>query len=83
MATEGVRLTITLSDFATRKLIAWSKAHDKTKTAYAAFIVETAIENNLSLIDSLVRDIAEHEGIEPKDLEQRWLKDEKYSSKNT
>ena len=78
MATEGLRLTISLSDFATRKLIAWSKAHDKSKTGYAAFLVETAIENNLDLINSLVRDIAQQEGIEPSELEQRWLAEENY-----
>ncbi len=81
MAAEGYRLTISLSDFATRKLIAWSKAHDKSKTGFAALIVETAIENNLDLINSLTRDIAAHEGIDPHALEQRWLKDEKYSPK--
>lgn len=80
MATEGLRLTISLSDFATRKLICWSKVHDKSKTGFAGFIVETAIENNLELIDSLVRSVAEHEGTDPKTIEQRWLADEKYSS---
>lgn len=83
MAAEGFRLTISLSDFATRKLIAWSRSHDKSKTGFAASIVETAIENNLDLINSLVRDIAEHEGIEPHVLEQKWLEQENYSSKKT
>lgn len=80
MATEGLRLTISLSDFATRKLIAWSKCHDKSKTGFAGSIVETAIENNLELINSLVKDIAEYEGIDAKALEQKWLQEENYSS---
>lgn len=81
MAAEGLRLTISLSDFATRKLICWSKAHDKSKTGFAASIVETAIENNLELIDSLVREIAKYEGIEPQELEQSWLDEAKYPLK--
>ena len=78
MATEGLRLTISLSDFATRKLICWSKVHDKTKTGFAGSIVESAIENNLELINSLVQDVANYEGIDATELEQRWLTDEKY-----
>ena len=76
---EGLRLTISLSDFATRKLIAWSKVHDKSKTGFAASIVETAIENNLELINSLVRDIAEYENTDPITLEKRWLAEENYT----
>ena len=80
MAREGLRLTITLSDFATRKLICWCRSHDKSKTGFAASLVETAIENNLELIDSLVRDIAEYEGTDPITLEKKWMSEENYPS---
>jgi hypothetical protein len=81
MAAQGLRLTVSLSDFATRKLIAWSRVHDKSKTGFAASIIESAIESNLNLINSLVEDIAENEGISAKALEQRWLEEENYPAR--
>ena len=68
-----------ISIFATRKSISWSKVHDKSKTGFAASIVETAIENNLELINSLVRDIAEYEDTNSITLEKRWLAEENYT----
>ncbi len=52
----------------------------KAKIGFAASIVETVIENNLELINSLIRGMAEHEGIDPQALEQRWLNEENYPS---
>ncbi|MBP0021359.1 MAG: hypothetical protein J7647_27865 [Cyanobacteria bacterium SBLK] len=73
---EGQRITVTLSEMATRKLICWAKAHDKTKTAYAAAIIESRIEANIDLVDRLMSDIADSEGISVKELEERWLIEE-------
>ena len=72
------RLTLTLSDYAVRKIICWSKIHDKTKTAYAAQIIEARVEANAEKIDTIMQDIADFEGIEVKELEKRWLDSEGY-----
>lgn len=73
---QQLRLTITLSEFTGRKLICWAKARGKTKTAYAASLVEEGIEQNIGKIEALMEDIARYEGISLEELETKWLKDE-------
>ncbi len=72
MADSKVRLTITLSDLAARKLSVWAKAHDKTRTAWAAQIVESQVENSLDLIEKLLADCARAKGVTPEELEKQW-----------
>ncbi len=69
---DKLRLTITLSDFAARKLTAWARAHDKSRTAWAAQIVEARVEANLDVIDKLVADCAKAQNTSPEELERIW-----------
>jgi predicted transcriptional regulator len=69
---EKLRLTITLSDLAARRITAWAKAHDKPRTAWAAQIIETQIEANLDLIDKLVADCALAQGVSSEELLKQW-----------
>lgn len=72
MADKKVRLTITLSDLAARKLAIWANAHEKTRTAWAAQIVESQIEISLELIEKLLVDCARARGVKPEELEKQW-----------
>lgn len=76
MATDKLRLTITLSDLAARKLNIWAKAHDKARTGWVAQIIEARIEANLDLIDKLLEDCASARGISPEQLEKEWQQDD-------
>ena len=69
---ETVRLNITISAYDLRKLSNWAKCHGKTATAYAAQIVSTRIESSLDLIERMMDDIADYEGISREELEKRW-----------
>ncbi|NEO34412.1 MAG: hypothetical protein F6K36_29235 [Symploca sp. SIO3C6] len=72
VATDRLRLTITLSDLAARKLTLWAKAHDKGRTTWARQIIESSIERNLELINKLVEECAEAKGMTVKELIQTW-----------
>jgi hypothetical protein len=69
---EKLRLTISLSDFAARKLTAWARAHDKPRTTWASWLIESTIEENLSLIDRLIEDCAKAQGISVEELLKQW-----------
>lgn len=72
MADKKLRLTITLSDLAARKLGIWANAHEKPRTAWAAQIVESQIETSLDLIERLLVDCARAKGVTPEELEKQW-----------
>jgi hypothetical protein len=72
MADKKVRLTITLSDLAIRKLTVWANAHEKSRTAWAAQLVESEIEANLDLIEKLLLDCSRAKGVSPEELEKQW-----------
>lgn len=67
------RITITLSDYAFRKLACWSGLHERPKTSYAAQIIESRIEANQDVIDKLMTDEASHRGITMEELEAEFL----------
>ncbi|MGB3693689.1 MAG: hypothetical protein WBG70_16870 [Spirulinaceae cyanobacterium] len=78
MATEGLRLTVVLSDFASRRLIWWAKTHDKTKSAYAAQIIEARVESDISTIEASINQCAQDRGISPDKLKEEWLLEDNY-----
>jgi hypothetical protein len=70
------RITITLSDFAFRKLACWAALHERPKTSYASQIIEARVEANIDVIEKLMTDEAKNQGITIEELEAKYLKSE-------
>jgi hypothetical protein len=62
MADENVRVAITLSKYAHRRLKLWSLIHGKAPAAYAAQIVSTQLEANFDTINRQIEDYAKSQG---------------------
>lgn len=75
---DGLRITISLSAYEARKLIAWAKIHGRPKATYAAQIIGSRIEANIETIKAQMEDIARYEGVSVEELERRWLDEEKF-----
>ena len=76
MATKGVKVTVLLSRYASRRLIWWAKVHDKTKTTYAAQIIERVLEENQERIEELIRECAEQDNMSVAELKKQWLEED-------
>ena len=72
---ENIRLNLTISAYNYQKLKIWGKMHGKSPTAFAGQIVAARIEANLELIDRLLQEMAAFEGISPKELEEKLVKE--------
>lgn len=68
-----IRITISLSDFAFRKLSLWSALHDRPKASFASQIVEAEIEKSSQLVGELLLDEARSQGLTIEELEAKYL----------
>lgn len=65
---ENIRLNLTISPYNYRKLKIWGKMHAKSPTAFAGQIVAARIEANLELIDRLLEEMANFEGVTTEEM---------------
>jgi hypothetical protein len=73
----SIRITITLSDFAFRKLGVWAALHDRPKASFASQIVEAEIEKSSQLVGELLLDEAKHQGLTVEELQAKYLNSKK------
>jgi hypothetical protein len=73
MPDQTTRIAITLSAYEHRLLTLWGKLHNKPASTFAGQIVGARIEANAELIRREIAEHAKSEGINPTELEARWL----------